>query len=72
MSRKLLLEVKNLNVSFHTYAGEVINNEEVIASGVCEEVTHLENGKKTYNLIIGTTRESINEYVKLEKSPLYL
>lgn len=72
-----ILEGPSINiekiVSFtHTYAGEVINNEEVIASGVCEEVTHLENGKKTYNLIIGTTRESINEYVKLEKSPLYL
>ena len=77
LSNVEILEGPSINiekiVSFtHTYAGEVINNEEVIASGVCEEVTHLENGKKTYNLIIGTTRESINEYVKLEKSPLYL
>ncbi len=53
----------------HTYTGIVKNNEEVIASGVCEEVTHKDN-TKTYNLIVGTTRESINEYIKLYENPL--
>ena len=47
----------------------VKNNERVIASGVCEEVIH-NDSKKTYNLIIGTTRESINEYIKLENNPV--
>lgn len=51
----------------HTYTGQVQNNERVIASGECEEVTDLEHDKKYYHLIIGTTRESINEYIKLEK-----
>lgn len=57
-------------VSFtHTYTGIVKNNEKVIASGVCEEVTK-KDSSKCYNLVIGTTRESIGEYVKLEKNPI--
>lgn len=57
-------------VSFtHTYTGIVKNNERVIASGVCEEVTK-KDSSKIYNLLIGTTRESINEYVKLEENPV--
>ncbi|PAV08231.1 DNA polymerase subunit beta [Methanosphaera cuniculi] len=54
----------------HTYAGEVQNNEWVIASGVCEEVTNKTNNTKTYNLTIGTTRESIGEYIKLKEKPV--
>lgn len=69
-----ILEGSNLNiekiVSFtHTYTGIVKNNEVVIASGVCEEVSK-KDSSKTYNLIIGTTRESIGEYIKLEDNPL--
>ena len=69
-----VLEGKDINienlVSFtHTYTGIVKNNEWVIASGVCEETIN-KNSSKTYNLIIGTTRESINEYIKLEKNPI--
>ena len=56
----------------HTYTGIVKNNERVIASGVCEEHTDKQTNKKKYKLIIGTTRESINEYIKLEKSPVNL
>lgn len=51
----------------HTYAGIVQNNEWVIASGVCEEVTNNKTGEKTYNLTIGTTREAEGEYIKLKK-----
>ena len=54
----------------HTYTGIVKNNERVIASGVCEEHEDKDSGEKKYKLIIGTTRESINEYIKLEKSPI--
>lgn len=53
----------------HTYTGIVKNNEEVIASGVCEEVTK-KDSSKVYNLLIGSTRESLNEYVKLSESPI--
>jgi predicted nucleotidyltransferase len=53
----------------HTYTGIVKNNERVIASGVCEEVTK-KDSTKCYNLVIGTTRESIGEYLKLEKNPI--
>jgi predicted nucleotidyltransferase len=55
-------------VSFtHTYAGEVQNKEEVLVNGVCEKVTNKDNGKVKYILVVGTTRESIGEYIKLEK-----
>lgn len=69
-----ILEGSNINIekilSFtHTYTGIVKNNERVIASGVCEEVTK-KDSSKIYNLIVGTTRESINEYIKLEENPL--
>lgn len=58
-------------ISFtHTYTGIVKNNERVIASGVCEEYLYKDSGIKIYKLIIGTTRESINEYIKLEKCPV--
>lgn len=53
----------------HTYTGIVKNNEMVIASGVCEEVTK-KDSTKGYNLVIGTTRESIGEYLKLEEKPV--
>ena len=53
----------------HTYTGIVKNDENIIASGVCEEVIR-NDSIVGYNLIIGTTRESIDEYIKLEYSPL--
>jgi len=70
-----ILEGNPLNIEkivsyTHTYAGEVQNNEVVIASGVCEEVTDKSCKEKKYNLVVGTTRESINEYIKLQKNPL--
>lgn len=57
-------------VSFtHTYAGEVEDDEEVIARGKVEKV--IKNGADiSYRLVVGTTRESINEYIKLKKSPV--
>ena len=63
------VNIENIISFTHTYTGIVKNNENVIASGVCEEVSYQDSEEKSYNIIIGTTRESINEYVKLEKSP---
>ncbi|MBR2558713.1 MAG: DNA polymerase subunit beta [Methanobrevibacter sp.] len=56
-------------VSFtHTYAGEVVDGEHVIAKGKVEKV--IVNGKDShYRLVVGTTREAIDEYVKLKESP---
>ena len=58
-----------LVVSFtHTYAGEVIDGEHVLAKGKVEKV--ISEGKKdSYRLVVGTTRESMDEYVKLKESP---
>ena len=56
-------------VSFtHTYAGEVVDGEHVIAKGKVEKV--IVDGKDShYRLVVGTTREAIDEYVKLKESP---
>ena len=56
-------------VSFtHTYAGEVVDGEEVVAKGKVEKV--IKNGKDShYRLVVGTTRESMDEYIKLKESP---
>lgn len=56
-------------VSFtHTYAGEVIDGEHVIAKGKVEKV--IVNGEfRNYRLVVGTTREAIDEYLKLKESP---
>ena len=56
-------------VSFtHTYAGEVVDGEHVIAKGKVEKV--IINGKFShYRLVVGTTREAIDEYLKLKESP---
>ena len=56
-------------VSFtHTYAGEVIDNEHAIAKGKVEKVIS-KNGNEHYRLVVGTTREAIDEYLKLKESP---
>ena len=56
-------------VSFtHTYAGEVEDGEHVIARGKVEKV--IINGETShYRLVVGTTREAIDEYVKLTEIP---
>ena len=56
-------------VSFtHTYAGEVIDNEHVTAKGKVEKVIK-NTGEESYRLVVGTTREAIDEYVKLLELP---
>ena len=52
----------------HTYAGEVIEEEEVIAKGKIE-VVKKEGCSDKFRLVVGTTRESIDEYVKLKEFP---
>ncbi len=47
----------------HTYSGQAREGETILARGKLEKVI----GKKThYRLIVGTTRESLGEYVKLK------
>ena len=43
--------------------------EEVVARGKIEKV--LKNGEfEKYRILVGTTRESLNEYIKLRESPV--
>ena len=53
-------------VSFtHTYAGEVVDGEHVVAKGKVEKV--IVNGETShYRLVVGTTREAVDEYLKLK------
>lgn len=64
------VEIEEIISFTHTYAGIVKNNEEVIVSGVCEEMTDKITGEKKYSIIVGTTRESLGEYIKLKENPL--
>ncbi|MDR0900369.1 MAG: DNA polymerase subunit beta, partial [Methanobrevibacter sp.] len=49
----------------HTYAGQAIEGEEIIAKGKVEKV--IKDGcKNSYRLVVGTTRESIDEFIKLK------
>ena len=52
----------------HTYAGEVLEGEDVIARGKVERVTCGDDSY--YRIVVGTTRESLNEFIKLDKSPV--
>lgn len=55
----------------HTYAGQAIEEERIIAKGKVEKVLKDIDGKteESYRLIVGTTRESIDEFIKLKKFP---
>jgi predicted nucleotidyltransferase len=47
----------------HTYAGQAVEGERILVKGKLEKVT----GKKTiHRVIVGTTRESVGEYIKLK------
>ena len=66
-----ILEGPNIHInelaSFtHTYAGQVREGEVVIAKGKVEEIVNKKTGKINYRLVVGTTRESIDEYIKLK------
>ena len=62
------LPIKEVVSFTHTYAGEVVDSEHVIAKGKVEKV--IKNSKDShYRLVVGTTREAVDEYLKLKKSP---
>lgn len=48
----------------HTYSGQAKDGEEIIAKGKLEKV--MDKDVK-YRLVVGTTRESIDEYIKLKE-----
>ena len=64
-------EITKINkiVSYtHTYAGQAIEEEKIIAKGKIEKVLADINGETevSYRLVVGTTRESIDEFIKLK------
>lgn len=59
----LQVPIKEVASYTHTYSGQAREGEKILARGKLEKVI----GKKThYRLIVGTTRESLGEYVKLK------
>lgn len=63
-----IIEGPDVNISeiasfTHTYAGQAREGEKIIASGKLERVMAKEI---KYRLVVGTTRESLGEYIKLQ------
>lgn len=50
----------------HTYAGQAVEGEEIMVRGKLEKVMGPDEG---YRVIVGTTRESLNEFIKLKRLP---
>lgn len=50
----------------HTYSGQAREGERIIAQGAVEKVVNQKTGEIKYRLMVGTTRESFNEYIKLK------
>lgn len=63
----LNVDIKEVVSFTHTYAGQAIEEEEIIAKGKLEKVLK-NNGEISYRLVVGTTRESINEFIKLKNN----
>ena len=64
-----ILEGKDIDIteiaSFtHTYSGQAKEGEEIIAKGKLEKFI---GNDSRYRLVVGTTRESIGEYIKLKE-----
>lgn len=53
----------------HTYSGQVKEGEKIIARGKLEKVT---GPNSRYRIVVGTTRESIGEYIKLKELKILL
>lgn len=51
----------------HTYSGQAVEGERIIARGKLEKVI---KDKESYRIVVGTTRESLNEFIKLKESPV--
>jgi uncharacterized protein len=60
------IEIDELASFTHTYAGQVREGEKVIAQGEMEKITDIKSKKTINRLVVGTTRESIDEYIKLK------
>ncbi|MFZ0441995.1 MAG: nucleotidyltransferase domain-containing protein [Methanobacterium sp.] len=57
------IPIKELASYTHTYAGQVREGERITARGKLEKVV---GEKISYRLVVGTTRESIGEFIKLK------
>ncbi|MCQ2971814.1 MAG: DNA polymerase subunit beta [archaeon] len=62
------VEITEVASFTHTYAGEALDGEEVYCKGKVEKVIK-ENAPDYYRIVVGTTRESMDEYVKLREIP---
>ncbi|WP_423792127.1 nucleotidyltransferase domain-containing protein [Methanocaldococcus indicus] len=60
-------DIKEIAVFTHTYAGQCFKDEEFIARGILESV----NNDEYKRLLIGSSREAINEYLKVKKLLTY-
>ncbi|RBQ22271.1 hypothetical protein ALNOE001_19970 [Candidatus Methanobinarius endosymbioticus] len=71
----LIKQISEIASFTHTYAGQAVEKEEIIAKGKVEKVLKKKNSgngkeEESYRLIVGTTRESIDEFIKLKNIPI--
>ena len=69
LNNKIMNEINPNSISeiasfTHTYAGQVFNGEKVIVRGKLENVSF--KGENYNRIVVGTTREALNEYIKLQ------
>lgn len=61
------VDIKEIASFTHTYSGQALEGERIIARGKLEKVI---NQKESYRIVVGTTRESLNEFIKLKTNPI--
>lgn len=71
-NEKLINKVNEISSFTHTMQDKLLKMKRIIAKGKVERVLKGkdQNKEESYRLIVGTTRESINEYIKFKKYPL--
>jgi hypothetical protein len=62
------IEISEIASFTHTYSGQALEEERIVAQGKLEKV--IINSNESYRIVVGTTRESLNEFIKLKESPL--
>lgn len=60
------IHVDEISSLTHTYAGQVKEGERAIVKGKLMEITDKKSKNTINQLLVGTTRESIDEYIKLK------
>lgn len=62
------IDISEIASFTHTYSGQAQDGEEIVARGKLEKV--ITENNEHYRIVVGTTRESLNEFIKLKENPV--